>query len=47
MNKIELMRGLPYDSVTLATIVGALVEVPVMLFLVKLANRTRHWFPVK
>ncbi len=29
----------------LATIVGVLVEVPVMLFLVKFANRTRAWFP--
>lgn len=31
----------------LATIVGVLVEVPVMLTLVKIANRTTHWFPVK
>jgi arsenite transporter len=29
----------------LATIVGVLVEVPVMLFLVKIANRTTSWFP--
>lgn len=29
----------------LATIVGVLVEVPVMLFLVKVANRTACWFP--
>ena len=29
---------------TLATIVGVLVEVPVMLWLVKIANRTKHWF---
>jgi ACR3 family arsenite transporter len=29
----------------LATIVGVLVEVPVMLTLVRIANRTRHWFP--
>jgi len=28
----------------LATIVGVLVEVPVMLFLVHFANHTRHWF---
>ncbi len=28
----------------LATIVGVLVEVPVMLFLVGIANRTRSWF---
>ena len=29
----------------LATIVGVLVEVPVMLALVNFANRTREWFP--
>jgi arsenite transporter len=28
----------------LATIVGVLTEVPVMLILVKIANNTRHWF---
>ncbi|MCG8485464.1 MAG: ACR3 family arsenite efflux transporter [Clostridia bacterium] len=28
----------------LATIVGVLVEVPVMLMLVAIANKTRHWF---
>lgn len=32
------------SPVALATIVGVLVEVPVMLMLVKIANRTRHWF---
>lgn len=31
----------------LATIVGVLVEVPVMLYLVKIANRTTAWFPAK
>ena len=31
-------------GVALVTIVGVLVEVPVMLFLVKIANRTKHWF---
>ncbi len=30
---------------TLATVVGVLVEVPVMLTLVAITNRTRHWFP--
>ncbi|MGE5614264.1 MAG: ACR3 family arsenite efflux transporter [Bacillota bacterium] len=29
----------------LATVVGVLTEVPVMLMLVKIANNTRHWFP--
>jgi ACR3 family arsenite transporter len=33
------------SPVVLATIVGVLVEVPVMLTLVKIANRTAHWFP--
>jgi len=31
----------------LVTVVGVLVEVPVMLSLVWFANRTRHWFPVE
>jgi ACR3 family arsenite transporter len=31
-------------GVALATIVGVLVEVPVMLLLVKIANKTKHWF---
>ncbi|HEX3076652.1 MAG TPA: ACR3 family arsenite efflux transporter, partial [Lachnospiraceae bacterium] len=29
----------------LATVVGVLTEVPVMLILVKIANKTLHWFP--
>lgn len=32
------------SPVALATIVGVLVEVPVMLILVKIANRTKGWF---
>jgi len=32
------------SPVALATIVGVLVEVPVMLTLVKIANNTKHWF---
>lgn len=32
------------SPVALATIVGVLVEVPVMLLLVRIANNTRHWF---
>lgn len=35
----------PTSPVALATIVGVLVEVPVMLTLVKIANNTTHWFP--
>ncbi|MGC6174006.1 ACR3 family arsenite efflux transporter [Lacrimispora sp. 38-1] len=29
----------------LATVVGVLTEVPIMLILVKIANKTIHWFP--
>ncbi len=32
------------SPVALATIVGVLVEVPIMLILVKIANKTKHWF---
>jgi ACR3 family arsenite transporter len=35
------------SPVVLVTIVGVLVEVPVMLALVKIANRTAHWFPAR
>lgn len=31
----------------LATVVGVLTEVPVMLILVKIANKTKHWFSKK
>lgn len=33
------------SGAALATVVGVLVEVPVMLMLVKIANNTRSWFP--
>jgi len=32
------------SGVTLATVVGVLVEVPVMLFLVNIANKTKPWY---
>lgn len=35
------------SGAALATVVGVLVEVPVMLMLVKIANNTRNRFPVK
>jgi len=35
------------SGAALATVVGVLVEVPVMLALVKIANKTRHWFPAE
>ena len=34
-----------HSGAALATVVGVLVEVPVMLSLVALSNRSRHWFP--
>ncbi|QIB64421.1 ACR3 family arsenite efflux transporter [Kineobactrum salinum] len=34
------------SGAALVTVVGVLVEVPVMLSLVAVANRTSHWFPV-
>lgn len=33
-----------HSGAALATVVGVLVEVPVMLSLVAMVNRTRHWF---
>lgn len=35
------------SGAALATVVGVLVEVPVMLSLVWFANRTRHWFKIE
>tara|TARA_Y100000590_G_C15642852_1_gene985676 strand:+ start:476 stop:1516 length:1041 start_codon:yes stop_codon:yes gene_type:complete len=35
------------SGATLVTVVGVLVEVPVMLMLVKFANKTSHWFDYK
>ncbi|MFW5980330.1 MAG: ACR3 family arsenite efflux transporter [Halanaerobiales bacterium] len=35
------------SGAALATVVGVLVEVPVMLALVRIANKTRHWFPAE
>jgi ACR3 family arsenite transporter len=36
----------PQSGAALATVVGVLVEVPVMLSVCRACNRTRHWFPV-
>ena len=36
-----------HSGAALATVVGVLVEVPVMLSLVAFANRTRHWFDAR
>jgi len=33
------------SGAALATVVGVLVEVPVMLSVCAACNRTRHWFP--
>ena len=39
-----MLFGLSSDA-ALATVVGVLIEVPVMLMLVELCKRTAHWFP--
>ena len=36
----------PGSGAALATVVGVLVEVPVMLSICRACNRTRHWFPL-
>ncbi len=35
----------PESGAALATVVGVLIEVPVMLSVCGVCNRTRHWFP--
>lgn len=35
------------SGAALATVVGVLIEVPVMLSVCSFCNRTRHWFPVE
>lgn len=35
------------SGAALATVVGVLIEVPVMLWLVRICLRTQHWFPTK
>jgi ACR3 family arsenite transporter len=37
----------PGSGAALATVVGVLIEVPVMLSVCSVCNRTRHWFPIK
>jgi len=37
----------PESGAALATVVGVLVEVPVMLSVCAFCNRTRHWFPAE
>jgi ACR3 family arsenite transporter len=37
----------PGSGAALATVVGVLVEVPVMLSVCSFCNRTRHWFPAQ
>lgn len=37
----------PDSGAALACVVGVLVEVPVMLSVCSICNRTRHWFPAK
>ena len=35
----------PSSGAALATVVGVLVEVPVMLSICQICNRTKSWFP--
>ena len=37
----------PESGAALATVVGVLVEVPVMLSVCHVCNSKRHWFPVE
>jgi arsenite transporter len=37
----------PGSGAALATVVGVLIEVPVMLSVCSVCNRTRHWFPTR
>ena len=37
----------PESGAALVCVVGVLVEVPVMLSVCSICNRTRHWFPIK
>ncbi|MEO5955734.1 MAG: ACR3 family arsenite efflux transporter [Nitrospiraceae bacterium] len=37
----------PESGAALVTVVGVLVEVPVMLSVCRFCNRTRHWFPAE
>jgi ACR3 family arsenite transporter len=37
----------PGSGAALATVVGVLIEVPVMLSVCSVCNRTRHWFPAQ
>jgi hypothetical protein len=41
---VVMLFGLS-SGAALATVVGMLIEVPLMLALVRFCKRTRHWFP--
>jgi arsenite transporter len=36
-----------HSGAALATVVGVLIEVPVMLLVVSIVNRSQHWYEVK
>lgn len=44
INSLTMLYGLS-SGAALATVVGVLIEVPLMLILVKICLQTRHWFP--
>jgi hypothetical protein len=44
-SSIEVTKVGPESGAALATVVGVLIEVPVMLSVCSVCNRTRNWFP--
>jgi len=44
INSLTMLFGLS-SGAALATVVGVLIEVPVMLMLVKICRKTQRWFP--
>ena len=44
MSRRILLFQIAALGAALATVVGVLIEVPVMLMLVKICLRTQHWF---
>ena len=45
MGRLPGFAGQWLNLRALATVVGVLIEVPVMLSVCSFCNRTRHWFP--
>ncbi len=45
MDGLRRLEFDPESGAALTTVVGVLIEVPVMLSVCAVCNRTRHWFP--